>query len=119
MHCKVVFVGRGACTLSYAVDMKVRLPALGLFYDADLAVTCDERDRTSDEDFILHPKLTVEILSDSTVGEACPQDATFDRGDKFSIYKSIDGWVARYRLRPGKPTPLSRDLGDGDRLSSS
>ncbi len=44
-------------------------------------MTCDERDRTSDEDFILHPKLIVEILSDST--------EAFDRGDKFSDYKTI------------------------------
>ena len=72
---------RGTGCLAYAVDMKVRLPALDLFYYADLAVTCDDRDRTSTEDFILHPKLIVEVLSDST--------EAFDRGDKFSDYKSI------------------------------
>ncbi len=33
------------------------------------------------EDFILHPKLIVEVLSDST--------EAFDRGDKFSDYKAI------------------------------
>ncbi|MBE9101584.1 Uma2 family endonuclease [filamentous cyanobacterium LEGE 07170] len=67
--------------IAYATDMKVRLPDLNLFYYADLAVTCDDRDRTSDEDFILHPKLIIEVLSDST--------EAFDRGDKFSNYKSI------------------------------
>ncbi|MEY3299872.1 MAG: hypothetical protein RLZZ597_3132 [Cyanobacteriota bacterium] len=72
---------RGTGCLSYAVDMKVRLPSLNLFYYPDLAVTCDERDRTSTEDFILYPKLIVEILSDST--------EAFDRGDKFSDYKTI------------------------------
>jgi Uma2 family endonuclease len=72
---------RGTGCISYAVDMKVRLPALNLFYYADLAVTCDERDRASNEDFILHPKLIVEVLSDST--------EAFDRGDKFADYKSI------------------------------
>jgi len=40
-----------------------------------------DRDRCSDEDFILHPKLTIEVLSDST--------EAFDRGDKFADYKSI------------------------------
>ncbi|MEM1250898.1 MAG: Uma2 family endonuclease [Cyanobacteria bacterium P01_H01_bin.21] len=74
---------RGSGCISYAVDMKVRLPELNLFYYPDLAVTCDERDRTSDEDFILHPKLIIEVLSDST--------EAFDRGDKFSDYKSIPG----------------------------
>lgn len=61
--------------------MKVRLPALNLFYYSNLAVTCDQRDRASNEDFILHPKLIVEVLSDST--------EAFDRGDKFSDYKTI------------------------------
>lgn len=72
---------RGTGCISYATDMKVRLPALNLFYYADLAVTCDDRDRRSNEDFILHPKLIVEVLSDST--------EAFDRGDKFADYKTI------------------------------
>ena len=73
---------RGSGCISYAADMKVRLPSLELFYYPDLAVTCDERDRASDEDFILHPQLIVEVLSDST--------EAFDRGDKFSDYKNIN-----------------------------
>jgi len=72
---------RGTGCISYAIDMKVRLPALNVFYYPDLAVTCDDRDRRSDEDFILHPKLIIEVLSDST--------EAFDRGDKFADYKSI------------------------------
>lgn len=72
---------RGKGFISYAVDMKIRLPELNYFYYPDLAVTCDDRDRVSDEDFILHPKLIIEVLSDST--------EAFDRGDKFSDYKSV------------------------------
>lgn len=72
---------RGTGCISYATDMKIRLPALNLFYYPDLAVTCDERDRLSNEDFIVHPKLIVEVLSDST--------EAFDRGDKFADYKTI------------------------------
>jgi Uma2 family endonuclease len=72
---------RGTDCISYGMDMKVRLPELNLFYYPDLAVTCDDRDRISDEDFILHPKLIVEVLSDST--------EAFDRGDKFADYKAI------------------------------
>ena len=60
--------------------MKVRLPSLNLFYYSELAVTCDD-DRVSNEAFILHPKLIVEVLSDST--------EAFDRGDKFADYKVI------------------------------
>jgi len=71
---------RGSGCLAYAAEMKVRLPELNLFYYADLAVTCDERDRRSDEAFILYPKLIIEVLSDST--------EAFDRGDKFIDYQS-------------------------------
>lgn len=73
---------RSSGCISYAVDMKVRLPSVDLFYYPDLAVTCDKRVRASDKDFILHPKLIVEVLSDST--------EAFDRGDKSSDYKSIN-----------------------------
>lgn len=72
---------RGTGCISYATDMKVRLPSLNLFYYPDLTVTCDDRDRLSNEDFILHPKLIVEVLSDST--------EAFDRGEKFADYKTI------------------------------
>jgi Uma2 family endonuclease len=72
---------RGSGCISYATDMKVRLPDLNLFYYPDLAVTCDERDRRSNEDFILYPTLIIEVLSDST--------EAFDRGDKFADYKTI------------------------------
>ncbi|NJO50796.1 MAG: Uma2 family endonuclease [Leptolyngbyaceae cyanobacterium RM2_2_4] len=72
---------RGTGCISYATAMKIRLPALNLFYYPDLAVTCDQRDRLSNEDFIVHPKLIVEVLSDST--------EAFDRGDKFADYKTI------------------------------
>lgn len=72
---------RGTGCLSYATDMKVRLPDSRLFYYPDLAVTCDESDKNSEEDFILHPKLLIEVLSDST--------EAFDRGEKFADYKAI------------------------------
>jgi Uma2 family endonuclease len=72
---------RGSGCLSYASDMKVRLPELNIFYYPDLVVTCDPRDNRSDQDFILYPTLIVEVLSDST--------EAFDRGDKFADYKTI------------------------------
>ncbi|MBF2029830.1 MAG: Uma2 family endonuclease [Oscillatoriales cyanobacterium C42_A2020_001] len=71
---------RGTSCIAYATNMKVRLPALDLFYYPALAVTCVDRDLNSNEDFILHPKLIIEVLSDST--------EAFDRGDKFADYKS-------------------------------
>jgi Uma2 family endonuclease len=65
----------------YGVDMKVRLSKVKGFYYPDLVVTCDEADQRSVEGIIDHPKLIIEILSDST--------EAFDREDKFSDYKTI------------------------------
>lgn len=72
---------RGTGCIAYPIDMKVRIPALNFFYYPDVTVTCDDLDRRSTEDFILHPKLSIEVLTDST--EPC------DRGDKFANYKTI------------------------------
>lgn len=61
-------------------DIKVRLEQADCYYYPDVAVTCDERDINSTEDFILYPVLIVEVLSDST--------EAFDRGEKFADYQT-------------------------------
>ena len=61
-------------------DIKVRLEEADCYYYPDVAVTCDERDTSSMEDFILYPSLIIEVLSPST--------ASFDRGDKFVDYQT-------------------------------
>jgi len=61
-------------------DIKVRLQEANCYYYPDVAVTCDERDTGSTEDFILYPSLIIEVLSPST--------AAFDRGDKFADYQT-------------------------------
>lgn len=61
-------------------DIKVRLEQANCYYYPDVAVTCDERDTSSMEDFILYPSLIIEVLSPST--------ASFDRGDKFVDYQT-------------------------------
>jgi Uma2 family endonuclease len=62
------------------LDIKVRLEEANCYYYPDVAVTCDERDTSSTEDFILYPSLIIEVLSPST--------ASFDRGDKFADYQT-------------------------------
>jgi Uma2 family endonuclease len=62
------------------LDVKIRLEAANCYYYPDVAVTCDERDTSSTEDFILYPSLIIEVLSPST--------ASFDRGDKFADYQT-------------------------------
>ena len=61
-------------------DIKVRLEEANCYYYPDVAVTCDERDISSMEDFILYPPLIIEVLSPST--------ASFERGDKFVDYQT-------------------------------
>ncbi|MGB3237755.1 MAG: Uma2 family endonuclease [Geitlerinemataceae cyanobacterium] len=98
---------RGSGCLSYTTDMKVRLPTLGIFYYPDLAVTCDDRDKRSNEDYILYPKLIIEVLSDST--------EAFDRGDKFSDYKTILG-LEEYILIHQKQILVEQFQRQSDRL---
>lgn len=61
-------------------DIKIRLEEVDCYYYPDVAVTCDERDTNSTEDFILYPTLIIEVLSPST--------AAFDRGEKFADYQT-------------------------------
>ena len=63
--------------------MKVQFLEGDVFYYPDVVVTCDERDQSSNDVFVQHPKLICrdEVLSDST--------EAFDRGDKFADYKTI------------------------------
>jgi len=73
---------RGIGCPAYVADMKVRIETANIFYYPDVAVTCDEQDKTSSEDFIRYPSLIVEVLS--------PTTQCFDRGDKFADYRTIE-----------------------------
>lgn len=72
---------RGSGCISHSGDVKVRMPEIGLFYYPDQSVTCDEEKGTAGKDYILSPKLIIEVLSKST--------AEFDRNAKFEDYKTI------------------------------
>ncbi|BAP55510.1 hypothetical protein THII_1213 [Thioploca ingrica] len=66
----------------YVADMKVRITTADCYYYPDISVTCSETDLGNDDDnFILAPKLIIEVLSKST--------EQFDRTDKFSDYQQI------------------------------
>ena len=47
----------------YEADMKVRIETANCYYYPDLSVTCDQRDATTNDDFILAPQLIIEVLS--------------------------------------------------------
>ncbi|MGL5035717.1 MAG: Uma2 family endonuclease [Microcystaceae cyanobacterium] len=72
---------RGSGCDPYFSDLKVKIQAKNCFYYPDLLVTCDRRDREMAV-YKNHPKLIIEVLSDST--------EAFDRGDKFIDYQSLE-----------------------------
>lgn len=72
---------RGTDCRVYFSDMKAQVDAINRFYYPDAMVTCDPQDKT-ETTFKRHPKLIVEVLSDSTAG--------FDRGDKFADYQTLE-----------------------------
>ena len=74
---------RGAPCRVFVTEHKLHVNAEGDFLYPDVMVTCDPRDRQPSEDrFISHPWLVIEVLSDSI--------AAYDRGRKFEAYRAVD-----------------------------
>ncbi|MGE5155683.1 MAG: Uma2 family endonuclease [Bdellovibrio bacteriovorus] len=71
---------RGGRCQAYVSDLKLRVEAADAFFYPDVMVSCDPRDQAASQ-FIAHPTLIVEVLSDAT--------AAFDRGDKFAAYRTL------------------------------
>lgn len=65
---------------TFVSDMKFFVADADAYFYPDVMVTCDERDRRA-ELAIEHPRLAVEVLSDST--------AAYDRGIKFAAYRKL------------------------------
>jgi len=96
--------GKGCSTLPN--DMRVHIPATGLFTYSDVIVVCGKPQLKEDghRDTLLNPTLAVEVLSPST--------ASYDRGQKFVHYRSLDSFqeyllveqheskLARYTRQP-------------------
>lgn len=66
----------------YPSDMRVKIPATGLYTYADASVTYDRPSFEDDKvDTLLNPQVIFEVLSEST--------EDYDRGTKFKNYRSI------------------------------
>ncbi|MEI7456480.1 MAG: Uma2 family endonuclease [Nitrosomonadales bacterium] len=72
---------RGTPCRPLIADMKLNVQAIDAYYYPDVMVTCHDADKVA-ELYIEHPKLIIEILSDST--------ALYDRGAKFAAYRKIE-----------------------------
>jgi Uma2 family endonuclease len=71
---------RGKPCRPFMADMKLQIDAADAFFYPDVLVTCDERDARADLQ-IEHPRLIIEVLSDST--------AAYDLGLKFEYYRLV------------------------------
>ncbi len=94
----------------YASDVKVKFLEGEGYYYPDVAVTCNEEDRESNNSYITYPKLIVEVLSDST--------EAFDRRDKFADYKTLPS-LEEYVLIHQKQVLVERFLKKADNLWST
>lgn len=67
-------------------NIRIKVPKLPTYRYADLSALCGERivEQISGLDVLVNPTLIVEILSGST--------ASYDRGEKFAEYKSIESF---------------------------
>lgn len=74
---------RGRPCWVFSVDMRVHIPANGLYTYPDIAALCGTPKFEDDQDdTLLNPSLIVEVLSDST--------ERYDRGAKFHLYQSLE-----------------------------
>jgi Uma2 family endonuclease len=76
---------RAAAWQVFIADMKLRVEAVDAFFYPDVVVTCDPRDAGDEDRFVAHPKLVIEVLSEST--------AAFDLGVKLDAYRLLDTLV--------------------------
>lgn len=67
---------------SFSSDMRVHLPATGLYAYPDIVIVCGEPELMADEfDNLLNPTVLLEVVSEGT--------EDYDRGRKFQRYRSI------------------------------
>ncbi len=72
---------KGSPCRVFIESVKTRIEAADCFFYPDVVVSCDPRDRSTPE-YLSHPVLVVEVLSEST--------AAFDRGAKFAAYRKLE-----------------------------
>ena len=72
---------KGSPCRVFVESVKTRIEAADCFFYPDVVVSCDARDRLTPQ-YLSHPLLVAEVLSDST--------AAFDRGAKFAAYRKLE-----------------------------
>ncbi|MGI8494057.1 MAG: Uma2 family endonuclease [Pyrinomonadaceae bacterium] len=88
---------RGKGCRIFPSDMRVKVPDYPPYRHPDLSALCGEAEfeKIGNQELFVNPQLVVEILSDST--------AVFDRGYKFTYYKSIESFTEYVLIAPDRP----------------
>ncbi len=99
---------RGGPCRAFMADMKLAVRQAEAVFYPDVLVTCHPTDMTA-ETVMEHPKVIVEVLSDST--------AAYDRGDKFARYRLIESLEEYVLIDPDRRrVEVFRRLPQGDWL---
>jgi len=82
---------------AFPSDLRIKVPDYAPYRYPDLTALCGkpEIENLGGLELLLNPQLIVEVLSDSTEG--------FDRGDKFSYYKSIESFTEYILIAQHRP----------------
>jgi Uma2 family endonuclease len=82
---------------SFPSDLRIKVPDYPPYRYPDLTALCGkpEIEKIGGIDMLVNPQLIVEVLSDST--------EAFDRGDKFSYYKSIESFTEYILVAQHRP----------------
>jgi Uma2 family endonuclease len=78
-------------------NMQIKVPAAPPYRYPDLSVVCGpiDTERFNGNDLLLNPTLLVEVLSSTT--------EAYDRGDKFTFYKSIPSFCEYLLIAQHRP----------------
>ncbi len=88
---------RGRSCEIFPSDMRVGVPAYPPYRYPDLSALCGKSiiETLGKQDILTNPQLIIEVLSDST--------ADFDRGYKFTYYKSIESFTEYILIAQDRP----------------
>ncbi len=94
-HLREIFRGRG-CSV-FGSNLKVKVPVYTPYRYPDLSIYCGEGiyETMGEMDVLTNPQMLVEVLSPST--------EAFDRGSKFTYYKSIESFTEYILIAVNRP----------------
>jgi Uma2 family endonuclease len=87
---------KGRSCQVFPSDLRLHIPATGLYTYADIVVVCGEPRLEDDHlDTLLNPILIIEVLS--------PTSEAYDRGKKFEHYRSVESFVEYLLVSQDEP----------------